>query len=366
MKIKDITHFLETIAPTVYQESYDNAGLITGNPMDEVTSVLVTLDVTEEVIDEAIKRDCNLIVAHHPIIFQGLKKLTGRNYVERTVIQAIKNDVAIYAIHTNLDNVKNGVNAKICEKIGIQDPQILAPKSEILQKLTVFVPSENANQLRGALGKAGAGNMGDYSDCIFSVTGEGTFRPNDKANPHIGEAQKLEKVTEERIEVIFPKYLQGRVLSAMQKVHPYEEVAYFLHALENKNPYVGSGMIGKLAEPMDEIAFFKHLKTSMNLTAFKHTTLRHKPIEKVAVCGGAGGFLLRNAISAGADIFITSDYKYHEFFDAENRIIIADIGHYESEIFTNNLLADFLTSKFENLAVKLVETNTNPVQYFIG
>ncbi len=366
LTIKEITHFLEAIAPLAYQENYDNAGLITGNLTDKVTGVLVTLDVTEEVVYEAITRNCQLIVAHHPIIFRGLKKLTGKNYVERTIIQAIKNDVAIYAIHTNLDHVKNGVNAKICQKIGIQNPQILAPKSEILQKLTVFVPTENALALRQALGKAGAGNIGKYSECAFSVRGEGTFRPHEHANPHIGKANQLEKVPEERIEVIFPTYLQQRILTAMKATHPYEEIAYFLHSLENKNPDVGAGMYGKLAKPMDEATFFNHLKISMNLTAFKHTTPRHKPIQSVAVCGGAGGFLLQRAISVGADIFITSDYKYHEFFDAENQIIIADIGHYESEIFTTNLLADMLMNQFDSLSIKLVETNTNPIQYFIG
>lgn len=365
MKINDIIAFLETIAPTAYQESYDNAGLITGNNGNELTGVLVTLDVTEAVIQEAVARKCNMIVAHHPIVFRGLKKLTGANYVERTMIQAIKNDIAIYAIHTNLDHVKNGVNARICHRVGIQNPRILAPKSQILQKLTVFAPSENAHQLRQALTQAGAGSIGNYSDCTFSTTGIGTFRPHALANPHIGTTNKLQEVQEQRIEVIFPTYLQKQVLKAMKEVHPYEEVAYFLHTLENSNSNVGAGMIGDLAEPMDEILFFRHLKNSMHLTAFKHTKLMSRKIRRVAVCGGAGGFLLGHAISQNADIFITSDYKYHEFFDAENKIIIADIGHYESEVFTSNLLVDFLTNRFQNLSVKLVQTNTNPVQYFV-
>jgi len=365
MKIKNITNFLENIAPLAYQESYDNAGLITGNPENKLTGILIALDTTEAVIEEAIKKNCNLIVAHHPIIFRGLKKLTGRTYVERTVIKAIKNDIAIYATHTNLDHVTNGVNAKISEKIGLKNLQILAPKAETLQKLVVFVPSKNASELRSVLGKVGAGSMGNYSECSFSMRGKGRFRPNENANPYLGETQKLGEVEEERIEVIFPTYLQNQVLTAMKSAHPYEEIAYFLHSLENTNPYIGAGMVGKLSEPMTELDFLAHLKQAMNLVTFKHTNLLNKNIQKVAVCGGAGGFLLRDAIRAKADIFITSDYKYHEFFDTENQIIIADIGHYESEIYTTELLADFLKDEFPKLSIQITETNTNPVQYFL-
>lgn len=364
MKIKDITNYLESIAPLPYQESYDNAGLLTGSPSDELTGVLFTLDCIESIIDEAISKKCNLIVAHHPIVFGGLKKLTGRNYVERTVIKAIKNDIAIYAIHTNLDNVLNGVNAKIAQKLGLQSTKILLPKRNLLKKLTTFVPLPDAEKVLQALSKAGAGNIGNYTNCSFTVIGEGTFMPNAQANPHIGTQGTLEKVQEMRIEVIFPAHLEGRVLGALKQAHPYEEVAYYVHLLENENQDVGSGMIGSLPEQMEESDFLAYLKEKMQVSCIKHTQLLNKKVKKIAVCGGAGGFLLRNAISANADVFITSDYKYHEFFDADGQIVIADIGHYESEQFTKDLLFELLSAQFSGLPLHISEVNTNPVLYF--
>ncbi|GAB4188462.1 MAG: Nif3-like dinuclear metal center hexameric protein [Thermoflexibacter sp.] len=364
MKIRETVQYLEQTAPVSYQESYDNSGLIVGNLSQEITGVLLTLDCIESIIDEAISKKCNFIIAHHPIIFGGLKKLIGKNYVERTVIKAIKNDIAIYAIHTNLDNVINGVNAKIAQKIGLTHTKVLLPKKNLLKKLTTFVPVNDAEKVLNALSAAGAGNIGNYSNCSFTVVGEGTFQPNEKASPHIGEAGKLEKVQEMRIEVIFPAHLENQVLNAMRKAHPYEEVAYYLHLLENENQEVGSGMIGNLPESMSEQEFLKYLKEKMHLTCIRHTQLLGKKVKKIAVCGGAGGFLLRNAIAAGADFFITSDYKYHEFFDADGQIVIADIGHYESEQFTKELLAELLAKKFENLTLYVSETNTNPIAYF--
>lgn len=364
MKIKELTNYLESVAPLPYQESYDNAGLLTGNPNEEVTGVLLTLDCIETIIEEAISKKCNLVIAHHPIVFGGLKRLTGRNYVERTVIKAIKNDIAIYAIHTNLDNVLNGVNAKIAEKIGLENVKILLPKRNMLKKLTTFVPIEATEKVLEALHEAGAGNIGNYSHCSFSVVGEGSFKPNDKANPHIGEAGILEKVQEMRIEVVFPSHTESRIIGALKKAHPYEEVAYYVHTLENESQEIGSGMIGNLVTAMDESDFLRHLKEKMQVSCIKHTALLGKKIKKVAICGGAGGFLLRNAIAAGADIFITSDYKYHEFFDADSQIIIADIGHYESEQFTKELLFELLEKRFEILKINISEVNTNPVKYF--
>jgi dinuclear metal center YbgI/SA1388 family protein len=364
IKLREIIQYLEQIAPPAYQESYDNSGLLVGNPAMTVTGILCSLDCVESVIDEAIAKNCNVVVAHHPIIFGGLKRLTGKNYVERTVIKAIKNDIAIYAIHTNLDHVLNGVNAKIAEKIGLQNLRILAPKKQLLKKLTTFVPTSDTEKLLNALSAAGAGNIGNYTNCSFMVQGEGTFQPNEKANPHIGKANSLEKVQENRIEVIFPSYLEGQVLNAMRKNHPYEEVAYYVHSLENENQEVGAGMLGELQECVYPQEFLQHLKQAMQLKVIKHTQLFDKPIKRVAVCGGSGSFLLKNAVSAQADVYITADYKYHEFFDAEDKITIIDIGHYESEVFTKDLLAAFLQQKFSDLPIQIASTNTNPVSYF--
>ncbi|MBC8109843.1 MAG: Nif3-like dinuclear metal center hexameric protein, partial [Verrucomicrobia bacterium] len=327
MQIKHIIQFLDRFAPPVYQESYDNAGLITGNSEQNCSAALLTLDVTEAVIDEAISKNCNLIIAHHPIIFKGMKKINGSNQVERCVIKAIKNDIAIFASHTNLDAMKNGVNFKIAEKIGLQAVSVLAPKPQTLSKLVTFVPIENTPAVLQALHAAGAGNIGNYSECSFEVTGTGSFKPNAEANPFIGKAGELEKVPENRLELIFPSYLKNALLSALRSAHPYEEVAYYISNVENENQEVGSGAIGKLPEAIPTIDFMLYLKQKMNVNVIRHTALVKEKVQNIAVCGGTGSFLLSHAIRKKADVFISADFKYHEFFNAENQIIIADIGH---------------------------------------
>ena len=363
--IKEVIQVLEQLAPSAYQESYDNAGLIVGSGQIEVTGVLLTLDVTEEVIAEAIERNCNLVVAHHPIVFKGLKKLNGKNYVERTVLKAIKNDIAIYATHTNLDHVTNGVNWQIANLLGLQNIRVLAPKRQVLSKLTFFSPVENTQSILNALHEAGAGNIGNYSNCSFRTEGTGTFMPNSAANPVIGESGKQEEVREHRAELIFPAHLEFAILSTLKMAHPYEEVAYYLQSLENENQEVGAGAYGELPEPLETEAFLRLLKERMQLNVIKHTKPVRETIQRIAVCGGAGSFLLPNAVRADADVFVTADYKYHEFFDAENSIMICDIGHYESEVFTKNLLYNYLSGKFPNFALCLSEVNTNPVRYFV-
>ena len=363
VRIKDIIQYLEQIAPKAFQESYDNSGLLTGDQETQVTNVLITLDTTEAVVDEAIEKNCNMIIAHHPIIFKGLKSLTGRNYVERTIIKAIKNDIAIYAIHTNLDNILAGVNNKICDKIGLVNRQVLLPKSDTLSKLVTFVPIPNIESVKQALFNAGAGHLGNYSDCAFTVKGEGQFTPNSKSNPTIGTKNTNEKVNELRVEVLVPNHLSNQVINALKKAHPYEEVAYYISSLNNKNQEVGSGMIGELEKPASGLDFLKSLKDKMNLNCIRHTPITNNEIKKVAVCGGSGSFLLSTAKSAGADVFVTADFKYHEFFDAENQLIIADIGHYESEVFTKDLIYEILSEKFNTFALNLSNTVTNPISY---
>lgn len=365
MKIHAITSCLEAWAPLAYQESYDNAGLIVGDSTTDVTGVLVTLDITEAVVDEAIRKNCNLIVAHHPIVFRGLKKLNGRNYVERVVIKAIKNDIALYAAHTNLDNIAGGVNFKIAEKLGLTNVHILAPKSQLLTKLAVFTPDNEVHKILNALYEAGAGQIGAYEHCSFRVGGTGTFKPLEGANPAVGEIGQDEEVREQRIEVVFPTYLEKPMVAALKKAHSYEVPAYDLYVLTNENQEVGSGAVGDLPDGLDETGFLAYLKKQMNLSVIRHTALRGRPVRRVAVCGGAGGFLLNDAIRAGADVFMTADYKYHEFFDADNRIIITDIGHYESEVYTKELIQQYLLKKFDTFAVILSEIDTNPVLYYL-
>lgn len=363
MKIKEITNYLESIAPLAYQESYDNSGLIVGNKNDEVKGVLVCLDSTEEIVEEAIENGCNLIVAHHPIVFGGLKKITGKNYVERTIIKAIKNDIAIYAIHTNLDNVIVGVNGKIGEKLGLTNTKVLSPKTGMLKKLITYVPLEAKDKVINALFEAGAGKIGNYSECSFSSNGVGSYLANEKATPYKGELLKRHTEKEEKIEVIYPKNIESNLVLSLETAHPYEEVAYDLVSISNTSDRVGAGIIGELKEEVDALEFLKNLKTTMKTNCVRHTKTLGNKIKTVAVCGGAGSFLLKSAIGQQADVFITGDFKYHEFFDAEDHLIIADIGHFESEQFTIELLVSILKEKFTTFAVRLTEKETNPIQY---
>ena len=365
MQLKQITQFIESVAPLAFQESYDNAGLIIGHPDNEISGILITLDITEEILDEAISKNLNLIVCHHPIVFSGIKKLNGKNYIERCVAKAIKNDLAIYAAHTNLDSVFGGVNSKICEKLDLQNCTILAPTSGFLKKLVTFVPVADAEKVREAMFEAGAGHIGNYDSCSFNQTGNGTFRGNDLTNPYVGEKNQLHTEEETRIETIFPKHIQSKVIQALLQTHPYEEVAYDIYPLDNEYTQAGIGMIGELQEPVDELDFLQKIKAVFNCEVVKHTQLLGKSIRKVAVCGGSGSTYLSKAMAQKADIFISGDFKYHQFFDAENQIIIADIGHYESEQFTKEVFYELLTKKFPKFAVHLSDLSTNPVNYFI-
>ena len=365
MQLKQITQYIESVAPLAFQESYDNAGLLVGNPDDEISGILVTLDITEEILDEAIRKKLNLIVAHHPVIFSGIKKLNGKNYVERCVAKAIKNDIALYAAHTNLDSVFGGVNSKIAEKLELRNCRILAPMPGFLKKLVTFVPTADAENVRNALFQAGAGHIGNYDSCSFNLNGTGSFRGNGLTNPYAGIKNTLHFEEETRIETIFPKHIQTQVIRALLNAHPYEEVAYDIYPLDNEYQQGGIGMIGELESPMDELMFLQRLKETFNCQVVKHTQLLGKPISKVAVCGGSGSTYLNKAISLKADIFISGDFKYHQFFDAEQQLIIADIGHYESEQFTKEVFYELLTKKIPKFAVHLSDLSTNPVNYLI-
>lgn len=364
MKIAEVVSFLESQADPSLQEGYDNAGLLTGNAAWDCTGILCCLDSTEEVVSEAIEKKCNLIIAHHPIIFGGLKKINGKNYVERTVIRAIRNDIAIYAIHTNLDNVLNGVNGRMAGRLALQNVRILMEKEHTLKKLYVFVPADHASAVRQAIFDAGGGHIGNYSECSFNTNGTGTFKAGDNASPFTGEKNRLHEESEVRLEVVFPVHLQSVLVAAMKEVHPYEEVAYDVVALSNSHPERGAGLIGELPEPMDEAGFLRHLASAFQVSVIRHTRLLDKPVRKVALCGGAGSFLINKALARGADFFVSADIKYHEFFDANDRLVIADIGHYESEQFTVDLLREILLQKFPNFAVLKTGVMTNPVRYF--
>lgn len=366
MKIAQLLQVLETFAAPELQEEYDNAGLITGRRDWTCTGVLCTLDVTVDVVREAVQKSCNLIAAHHPIVFRGLKRLNGNNYVEQVLIEAIKADVAIYAAHTNLDNVALGVSNTIAQKLGLQNCAVLQPKAGLLRRLITFAPTDKAEELRLALFAAGAGHIGQYSECSFNSEGIGTFKAEAGADPYVGEVGKRHQEKETKVEVVYPFYAESNVLKAMTEAHPYEEVAYDIFAMENTHKGIGAGIIGELAQEMTEKDFMKMLKERFNLQVIRHTPLRSKPVKKVAVCGGAGSFLIKKAVASGADFYISADIKYHEFFDAEGRTVIADIGHYESEQFAVDLLQTLLVEKFPTFAaIYKTGVNTNPVHYFM-
>ena len=363
MNVKSICDLIEEVAPLSLQESYDNAGLLVGDAQMEINSVLVSIDITEEVIEEAIRKNCQMIVSHHPLIFNGLKRLTGQNDVQRCVATAIKNDIAIYAAHTNLDNVLNGVSGKMAEKIGLKNIRILQPKQDRLLKLITYVPHLYADKIRKAIFEAGAGQIGNYDSCSFNAEGVGTYRANENARPFVGDINELHSEPETRIEIILPDYLKNRILEALLKAHPYEEPAYDFIPLQNAWNQVGAGVVGELEHPEDELDFLNRIKSIFKIPTLRYTNLQGTKIKRVALCGGSGSEFLKDALTAGSDIFITGDFKYHQFFDAQNRILIADIGHFESEQFTKDIFFEIITKKMPTFAVQISDSKTNPINY---
>ncbi|MBN2765183.1 MAG: Nif3-like dinuclear metal center hexameric protein [Paludibacteraceae bacterium] len=363
MQVNEVTKWIEDFAPLQLQESYDNAGLLVGEPYTLVTGVLITIDVTEEVVNEAIENKCNLIIAHHPLIFKGLKRITGSNEVERCILKCIRHHIAVYAAHTNIDNVANGVSGRMADLLGLQNKKVLQPKSDILMKFVTFVPKLHSYAVRQAIFEAGAGYIGNYDNCSFNIEGNGTFRAGVVANPFVGTSGKLHTEAETRIEVILPKYLKNKVLAALFKAHPYEEPAYDFIPLQNQWNEAGAGIVGELEDEMDAQTFLLKLKNIFGLHTLRHTTIDHKKIKKVALCGGSGSSLLSDAITVGADVYISGDFKYHEFFDAVNSILIADIGHFESEQFTKDIFYEIITKKMPKFAVRISEIKTNPINY---
>lgn len=363
MILKNILPILDTMAPLAYAEDFDNVGLLTGNTEDNITGILVCHDALENVIDEAIAKNCDLIVCFHPILFSGLKKITGKNYVERAIIKAIKNDIAIYAVHTALDNHQQGVNKIFCDALGLLNTKILIPKENFIRKLVTYTIPENLEKLRNALFDAGAGNIGNYENCSFNSQGLGTYQGNENSNPQIGTPGEFVEAKEIKVEVTFEKHLETKILKALFSNHVYEEVAFEIYSLNNSHQNIGLGMTGELETPMDEKAFLKFVKDKMQAEGIRHSAFTGRAVKKVAVLGGSGSFAIKNAIAAGADVFLTADLKYHQFYEAEGRLLLADIGHFESERYTKNYIVDYLTKKIPNFAIILSEENTNPVKY---
>lgn len=363
MKISEIISLIEDVAPLSLQEDYDNAGLQVGDKNNEATGALLCIDVTEDIIDEAVQKGLNLVISHHPLLFKGLKSITGKNYIERVVIKAIKNNISIYSAHTNLDNAPGGVNYKIAEKLNLRNVQILSPQNGKLLKLIVFVPTEHADKVREAMLTAGAGKIGNYDMCSYNLDGYGTFRACEGAEPYCGEVGAIHKENEVRIEVILPEYNRGSVLKAMLMAHPYEEPAYDILQLENTNAYAGSGLVGELCDSVDEIEFLKTIKDVFKVGVIKYSSLTGKKIKRVALCGGSGAFLINDAIRANADLFLTGEVGYHNFFMAEKKILLVEAGHYETEQYTKDIFCDIITKKFPNFAVQYTDIEPNSINY---
>ncbi len=361
--VSNIIQLFENFAPPSYQESYDNSGLQVGNASNKVTGILLCIDVTESIIDEAVAIGANLVISHHPLIFSGIKRLTGNNYIEKTIVKAIKHDVSIFSCHTNIDNISQGVSFKMGEKLGLVNMHVLKPLTGNLLKLVTFAPIKHADIVRNALFLAGAGCIGNYDSCSYNLQGEGTFRALESATPFVGSKNTIHNEPETRIETIFPKHLENKIIDALLKAHPYEEVAYDIYPLNNKQNNVGAGVIGEFENSLDAITFLQKLKTIFGTPVIKHTEIVKENVLKVALCGGSGSFLLTDAKKAGADAFVTSDFKYHQFFDAERSIIIADIGHYESEQYTLEIFYDLLVKNFSNFAIRFTKVKTNPINY---
>jgi len=363
MKLKELLLYLESVVPPAFQESYDNSGLQVGDEEDMVNSVLLSLDVTEEIVDEAESNGCRLVISHHPLIFHPLKKISGHTPVGRIIRKAILNNISIYSMHTNLDIINGGVSYRMAQKLGLRDTEVMIPLGDKLLKLVVFVPTSHADKVREAIFEAGAGYIGNYDRCSFNLTGEGTFRGGKDTSPYSGVQGKEQIEQEVRIETVLPDHIRSKVLKAMINSHPYQEVAYDLYRIENKMPGAGLGCVGNLDESITETKLLEILGEVFGSKCIKHTALRGKNIKRLALLGGSGGSFVGNAISSGADAFITADIKYHSFFDADNKILLADIGHYESEKPALEILHELITKKFPKFAVRFSEINTNPVNY---
>ena len=362
MKLNKIIECLEKWAPPILQEEYDNSGLLIGNETNDINSIMVTLDCTEDILDEAINKKCNLIISHHPVIFKSINKLNGSNSTERFIIKSIKNDISVYCLHTNLDNIITGVNKKIAEIIGIKNIKILKAKKNSLSKIEFYTPNKNKNRILKKLFELGAGKIGNYNSCSFQIQGKGTYQPEEHSNPYIGKRGKLEKLDEVKIELMYENNIEYELIENLKKYHPYDEVAYFISKIHNTSKRTGSGIIGNLKIGMNKL--LEDLKKKFNIRLIKHSTITKKEVNKIALCGGSGSFLIDNAIAKNADVFISSDIKYHDFFKSENKITNIDIGHYESEQYTKELIFEYLNKKLINIAVHLSKINSNPIKYY--
>jgi dinuclear metal center YbgI/SA1388 family protein len=364
MKAQEIVNIIESFAPPGIQESWDNSGLITGNRDAEVSGVVLCVDVTEAILNEAMGLGYNMIVSHHPPVFSGLKKFSGNDLVSRLVRSAIKNDLILYSVHTNLDQIEEGVSGIIAAKLGMESTEILVPRKDDLLKLVTFIPVDSFEGVTKAVFNAGAGHIGNYDSCGYSVDGKGSFRAGEGTDPFTGNKGELHYEAEKRFETIFPRHREAEIISALMESHPYEEVAYDIYPLKNTNQAMGLGIIGNMPDPVSEEELLSRVKKIFNTGCIRHTDFLNKDVKRVAVLGGSGSEFLGQAINKRADVYITADIKYHQFFNADGKILLMDIGHYESEHLALEVLNKILSKKLTNFAVHLTKISTNPIKYF--
>ena len=363
MIIEELTTFIEDKFPLSQQESYDNCGLIVGDPKKTVKKVLLALDCTEQVIKEAKLKKADVIITHHPLMFSSINKLTANDYEGSLIIKLIKSDIALYAVHTNLDNSINGINKYLALKLGLKNLQILVGKEKTFKKIITFVPKAYSQKVITALSAAKAGNIGLYSHCAFVTEGSGCFKPEKGAKPFLGELSKINQVEEVKLEMVFASENQKMIENSLKKAHPYEQPAFDIIELANPNPDIGAGIYGDLPAQINTAEFLKLVKTKLNLSYIRQSNSAKKFISKVAICSGAGFFVFEQAKRLNVDALVTSEIKHHEFLAAENNILLCDIDHHEGEIAAVNIL-DQILQKLENIDTLISKHNLSPAQIF--
>ena len=365
MTIKDVTTFLEQKFPLYLQEDFDNCGVQCGDVRQEISGAMVCFEMSEQVIDEAIDKGCNLVISHHPLMLKrGICKIVPTDRVGAMICKALAHNMVLYSMHTNIDSGEGGGNDAFAEKLRLRNVKVLEPHKGMYRKLVVFVPKENAETLKSALFAVGCGVQGNYDSCGYTLHGQGQFRPLEGANPHIGEENHLEHVDEERVEMIYPTGLQRAVVQAIYDNHPYEEPAFDLLPLENESRTIGLGRIGELPKELPVSDFLGYLKDNLGFIHCRYCGDETKMIRKVAVCGGGGSSFIDLAIASGADAYVSGDFKYHDFFKSYQKTLLVDIGHYEGEFFIKNIIFNLLNEKFSTFATLISKMESLEVKFF--
>jgi len=367
MTCGEIFKYIRSWAPEEIAWNKDNVGLQVGSAKRKVKNILLALDLNMKVIIEAVKKDCNIIITHHPLLFNPLRKIdTDQDNTSLLVEKLIKHDITLFSAHTNLDFTKDGVSFELAKTLKLTNLRFLSNIKSAQYKLIVFVPEGHIEKVASAIFENGGGIIGEYSNCSFRTKGQGSFKGSKKTSPSIGKKLNYEKTDEIKLEVLIDSWKLNEILSAIRSVHPYEEIAYDVYPLNNENVNYGIGAIGELHTAMNQREFFNHVSKSLKINNFRYTTGKTNKIKTVAVCGGSGSEVIPAAIKKGADALITADIKYHTFFDNERKILLIDAGHYETEIFSlnevNKRLADLIKKK-KNKVFKY-NGSTNPVIFY--